>query len=93
MGIIHYPKWFDVICRIDDLELNDSRRNYLGRLRRQIDIAGSHLKNCLYTLEEHGLLLRELRKKRKHITLTNKGRDVALKIRQLRTSMQTEAIP
>ena len=80
---MYYPKWFDVLCRVEELEDEGRRQNYLERLKRKIDMASSHLKKCLNTLEELGLIARERKKNRRYIYLTEKGREMALHIRKI----------
>jgi len=83
MGAVYYPKWFDVLCRVEELEDEGRRQNYLERLKRKIDMASSHLKKCLNTLEELGLIARESKKNRRYIHLTEQGREMAHYIRRI----------
>ena len=80
-----YPKWFDVLCAIDEACWKTPKQNYLEKLTRVADVASSYLKCSVNNFNEEGLIEKEQEKNRKYIFLTEKGKELSVCIKQFKT--------
>lgn len=81
---LRLPRWNDVLLEIYK---SQHRHSYCERLNRRVRTSRSHIQAIVKLLEQNGLVERESGKKLKRLTLTDRGKEIALAIQQLRLEL------
>lgn len=81
---LRLPRWNDVLL---ELYKDQQRQNYCEKLNRRVKTSRSHIQAIVKLLEENGLITITPGKKLKRLTLTDRGKEIALAIQQLRLEL------
>jgi|APFre7841882654_1041346.scaffolds.fasta_scaffold91566_1 predicted transcriptional regulator len=81
---LRLPRWNDVLL---ELYKSQQRQNYCEKLNRRVKTSRSHIQAIVKLLEKNGLITITPGKKLKKLSLTERGKDVATAIQQLRSEL------
>lgn len=81
---LYLPRWYDVLLQ---LKKTPEEKRYCQKIYQQVRVSSNHVRNIVKLLEQHRLIEIMPTKKIKRITVTERGKRVAVSILNIKSEL------